>query len=366
MKSKFLPLNVRDLRRCSRIIKLSRSAYDYCASGSRDQFTLKQNLKAYQNYNIIPRALVGGLSSANTRTAILGESVDFPVLIAPTSMHKLMHQDGEVATYKAALKMNTIYCMSSLATTTAEDIAKHSDRLRWFQLYIAKDRERTKRLVFKLTQLGFKALVLTIDTPILGVREKDIINGFSLPNGMRLENFEDDPNAAVSGEHGIMSGLNRFFHTSVDMDLKWSDINWLKSITNLPIILKGVMCADDAQLALDHNVAGIIVSNHGGRQLDTVPATIDVLPEIANAVCGRIPVLLDGGIRRGTDIFKALALGANAVLIGRPILWGLAYNGESGVELALNFLKTELLETMILSGTRSIDEIQAKHIRRAI
>jgi 4-hydroxymandelate oxidase len=257
---------------------------------------------------------------------------------------------------RAAGSSGTIMTLSTLATSSIEEVIAASTGPVWFQLYVYKDRDVTESLVKRAEQAGCKAIVLTIDTPMLGRRERDVRNNFQLPDNLTLKNlisagFEELP-SDVQG-----SGLAAYMADLYNTSLTWKDVAWLKTVTTLPVLVKGVMRADDAVRAIDHGVDGIIVSNHGGRQLDTVPATITVLPEIIEAVKGRVEVFVDGGIRRGTDVLKALAYGARAVFIGRPILWGLAIGGESGVRNTLELLRHELDLAMVLSGCQSVQSV---------
>jgi 4-hydroxymandelate oxidase len=243
-----------------------------------------------------------------------------------------------------------------------EDVAAAAPDVRWFQVYIYKDRDVTRRLVARAEAAGYQALALTVDTPKFGRRYADVRNKFHLPDGITVANFADaglEQLGSVNGE----SGLAAYSASLFDPSLTWRDVEWLQSITHLPVLVKGIMRADDAELAIAHGAKGIIVSNHGGRQLDTVPATISVLPAIAAAVAGRVPLLLDGGVRRGTDILKALALGAHAVLIGRPVLWGLGVAGPAGVEKVLTIMREELELAMMLAGTPSLADIDTSFVQ---
>ncbi|MDQ3517524.1 MAG: alpha-hydroxy-acid oxidizing protein, partial [Gemmatimonadota bacterium] len=276
----------------------------------------------------------------------------------PMAFQRLAHPDGELATARAAARAGWGMILSTLSTTPVEEVSAATNAPLWFQLYVFKDREMTRALVERAERAGCSALVLTVDTPVLGRRERDVRNHFHLPadvsiahtmpGGMqKLPEVDDD------------SGLAAHAHSMLDAAVTWRDIDWLRSFTTLPVLLKGILRADDARLAVENGVAGIIVSNHGGRQLDTAVASIRALPEIAQAVAGEVEILVDGGIRRGTDIVKALALGARAVLLGRPVLWGLALNGEEGVTLVMEMLRDELDLAMALCGCRSIGELGA-------
>ncbi|MFN5422702.1 MAG: alpha-hydroxy acid oxidase [bacterium] len=347
-------LNIFELEQVAKE-RLPQIAYDYYRSGAWDEVTLKGNREAYEKFKIHYRVLVD-VQKRDLSTTIFGQKVDFPILIAPTAFHKLAHPDGELATARASVNSNTIMTLSSLSNTTIEEVSAATNRRFWFQLYINKDREFTRNLVARAESAGAKALVVTVDTPVWGRRERDIRNGFHLPPGLSAINLvPSDKDAVAKGQSG--AGLGQSFGWMLDPTLQWKDMEWLASITKLPILIKGVCRPDDATKAKSHGVKGIIVSNHGGRQMDSAPATIEVLSSIVDAVGNDLPILLDGGIRRGTDAMKALAMGAKAVLVGRPILWGLAAGGQQGVEKALSILKEELDHAMALSGCRNLKEL---------
>jgi 4-hydroxymandelate oxidase len=281
-----------------------------------------------------------------------------PILVAPTAFHRLAHPDGEIATARAAGAAGTLMTLSSLATCSLEDVAAAGTGLLWFQLYINKDRGFTRELVQRAAGAGYKAIVVTCDTPCWGVREADVRNGFHLPPGIEAVNLiaADARSTTISHEG---SGMGEIMSWMLDPSLTWKDIEWLAGETTAPVLVKGICRADDALRAMEHGARGVVVSNHGGRQLDGAPATIEVLPAIANAVGGKVPVLVDGGIRRGADVLKALAAGATAVQVGRPVLWGLAAGGEQGVADALAMLRREFEIAMALSGCASLDDITA-------
>jgi 4-hydroxymandelate oxidase len=327
---------------------LEKQVYDYYRGGANDEITLKANVSAFQAIHLYPRVLVD-VDRRDLSTTILGEKISMPVLIAPTAFHRLASPDGEIATAQAASRAGTIMVVSSLSTTTPEDIAASTESSLWFQLYIYKDRELTRSIVERVETLGYKALCITVDAPLLGRREKDVRNHFSLPAGLTIATVGDKLTKDMDKITGN-SSLNIYFENLLDQSVTWKDIDWIRSICNLPIVLKGIQRSDDARTAVDHGVNAIIISNHGARQLDTVPATIDMLPPIAEAIDGAIEVLLDGGVRRGTDVIKALALGANAVLLGRPILWGLTVDGAAGALLVLDLLMKETDLAMALCG----------------
>jgi 4-hydroxymandelate oxidase len=279
-----------------------------------------------------------------------------PVLVAPCAFNRLAHPLGELATARGAKAAGTIYVMSTMSNTSMEDVANDSNGARWFQLYIYKDRGVTKSLVERAEAAGYTALVLTVDAPMLGHREADVRNHFHLPDGLVAANLSD-PNLGEIPHVSGASGIAEYFAGLLDDDLTWRDVEWLRALTRLPVLVKGIDRGDDARHAIDAGAAAIICSNHGGRQLDTARPTIRALPEVIDAVDGRVEVLVDGGIRRGTDVLKALAFGARAVLLGRPILWGLAVDGEAGVRRVLKLLHTEFDQTMGLCGCRNSSEI---------
>ena len=246
--------------------------------------------------------------------------------------------------------------LSTLSNSSVEDVATASNSNLWFQLYVYKDRGVTRDLIQRVENAGCRALVITVDAPFLGIRERDVRNGFTLPEGLTIKNLDASWQAKVSAEDGE-SGLTAYFASQLDSSLSWKDIEWLRSITKLPIIFKGIACKEDAMLAVQYNIDAIVISNHGGRQLDTCRASIEVLPEVMECPLGKMEILIDGGVRRGTDVLKALSLGAKAVLVGRPILWGLAYDGESGVRKVLQILKKEFDLAMALCGCTSVSNI---------
>lgn len=346
------PVNLAEYERYAKN-NLPRNANDYYASGSNDMITLRENRDAYSRLRIMPRILID-VSEVDTRTTILGDPVASPICIAPTAMQQMAHPEGERATSRAAAKCNTLMTLSSWSTIALEEVAAAAPSgLRWFQLYVYKDRAVTLDLVKRAERAGYKALAVTVDTPILGRREPDIRNRFSLPSHLTMGNFAGKGGSHSSGTKSAGStgsGLASYVSQLIDQTLTWNDLAWLRKNTKLKIVVKGVMTADDALVAIENGVDAIWVSNHGARQLDTVPATIEVLSEIVRAVAGRTEVYIDGGVVRGTDVFKALALGARAVFIGRPSLWGLAHSGEDGVVNVLKLLNDEFVLAMKLSG----------------
>jgi 4-hydroxymandelate oxidase len=287
---------------------------------------------------------------------VLGQPVSMPVLVAPTAFQCLADPEGEKATARAAGAAGTIMVLSSLSNTAVEDVLAAASGPVWFQLYVYKDRGATLDLVRRAEAAGCSALVVTVDAPLLGRRERDVRNAFRLPEHLSVKNLTASGLQSLPGTSGD-SSLAAYVASLFDPSLTWKDIGWLRTHTRLPVLVKGIVRADDASRAVDHGAAGIVVSNHGGRQLDTAPATIRVLEEIARVVGGRAEVLVDGGVRRGTDVVKALALGAKAVLLGRPILWALAAEGEPGVRRALEIVRAELDLAMALCGCPSLAEV---------
>ncbi|XP_043818458.1 hydroxyacid oxidase 2 isoform X2 [Dromiciops gliroides] len=330
---------------------LPKFTWEFIEGGADECITRDENISAYKKIHLRPRFL-RDMSVVDTRTTIQGSEISFPVCIGPTGFHCLCWPDGEQSTAKAAQAMNICYVTSTFSTCSFEDIvAGAPNGLRWFQLYIQRDKQITKQMIQKVESLGYKALVITVDTPTLGNRLHDHRNRFSLPVSVSLKNLH----VAIEATENTESLLPV---SNIDPSTCWKDLAWIRSITQMPIILKGILTREDAELAIIHNVQGILVSNHGGRQLDTVPATINALTEVVNAVQGRMEVYLDGGIRTGTDVLKALALGARCIFLGRPVLWGLTYKGEEGVLQVLNLLKKEFSRSMSLTGCRSISEIK--------
>ncbi len=342
-------------------LRLSPEVLDYYAGGALDETTLCENRAAYQRIPLYYRVLAG-LRERSLETTVLGERVSMPVLVAPTAFHRMAHADGELATARAAAAANTLMVVSTLANTDIEDIAAASTGPLWFQLYIYKDRDATRDLVARVEKTRCSAIVLTVDAPLLGPRERDVRNRFALPEGLSVKNLLGAGQGTVSPEL-FGSGLAKYVGMFLDPAISWRDVEWLKSITKLPILIKGIVRADDARRAVEMGARGVVVSNHGGRQLDTAPATIDALPYVAEAVADRAEVYVDGGIRRGVDVVKALARGARAVLVGRPILWGLAVDGEAGVARVLEILRSELDNAMGLCGCSSVAEVDESLLR---
>ncbi|KAJ1949573.1 Hydroxyacid oxidase 1 [Linderina pennispora] len=363
------PVCIKDLERIASKVMPS-GAWGYYDSGANDEQTKLDNMAAFDKYRLHPRML-RDVSSISTATTILGQPVPTPLGVAPCAMHKLAHADGELATSRAASQHGGVMIPSTYSTTSLEKVIAQGNRNMqyWMQLYVYKERSVSEQIVRRAERAGFKALVLTVDAPALGRRLVDARNKFNPPAHLHLENFIDPE--IVNNPDGYGADLSKSasetfgatFGANGDQSLSWENgIAWLKSITKLPIIVKGILTAEDTRLAIKYGCAGVIVSNHGGRQLDGTLASIDALPQVVEAAGDKIEVYMDGGIRKGTDIFKALALGARAVFVARPVLWGLAYNGEAGAKHALELLQSELELTMMLSGTRTIGEIDDSYI----
>jgi len=351
------PVNVADYERLAHEA-LEPGPLGYFAGGAGDERTLRDNIEAFSRWTLRPRMLVD-VSAASARTSVLGTEVSMPLLVAPTAFQRLAHADGEAATARAAAAAETIMCLSSLATTTPTEVAAAAPGApRWFQLYCFRDDGVTRALVDEAVAAGYAAIVLTVDAPVAGRRERDLRSGFALPPEVTVPAI-----ARAAGKPDGMSVAEVF--ALVDDTLTWRDLERVAGMSDLPLLVKGVLTEEDARLACEHGAAGLVVSNHGGRQLDGVAATLDALPEVVEAVDGRIEVLLDGGIRRGTDVVTALALGARAVMIGRPIVWGLAAGGEDGARDVLELLRAEIELALKLVGCPSPDILERAHAGRA-
>ena len=346
-------LNTRELEDLARE-RLPSFAYDYYASGAQDERTLRDNVEAWSRVPLHYRVLVD-VASRDTSTTVLGTRLAMPVIVAPTAFHRLACPEGELATARAASRAGTVMTLSSLSNTRVEEVCAAASGPVWFQLYVYRDRGATEALVARAEAAGARALVVTVDAPVLGRRERDVRNRFHLPPGLSVVNMSAAGHGSVEELDG--NGLAAYVAKNMDSSLTWKDVAWLRSITRLPLLVKGLVRPDDARRAVDHGASGIVVSNHGGRQLDGSPATASVLGAIADAVQGRIEVLVDGGVRRGTDVLRALALGARAVLLGRPILWGLAVAGEEGAFGVLDTMREELDQALALAGCARVADV---------
>ena len=336
--------------------------YDYIAGGARDEVTVRANEEGFARLNLLPRVLRGN-TERNVSVDLFGGRASMPLVISPTAFHRLLCAEGEAATARAAAFTDTIMIASMASTVAVGEVAAAAraavpDRepSLWFQLYLQPDLDDTTALVHRATAAGCTALVVTVDSPVLGVNERNRRNHFhDLPAGMYCENLRN----LRGDEPGSVRQI------AMSAALTWDHVDWLREHTALPILLKGALHPEDAKIAVQHGVDGLLLSNHGGRQLDTVPATIDLLPEFVAAVGDRVPVLLDGGVRRGTDIVKALALGATAVGVGRPVAWGLAVAGERGAVRVLEILREELDHTLALCGVDGFADISPALVRPA-
>jgi isopentenyl diphosphate isomerase/L-lactate dehydrogenase-like FMN-dependent dehydrogenase len=378
------------------------SALGYFRSGAESGATLRRNLEQFDDYRLLPRCLVD-VSKATTRCTILGQKSSMPVMVAPMALQCMAHSSGELGMKRGSVAAKVPMLLSTMSTISMDrvarvcgghDVSDVSDGVgTFFQLYCLKDKELTRRIIEQAERLGFRGIVITVDAPVLGKRESDEETHFELPSNLelailadveapeesqtaeRLETAEESGTAEATGRDGYgaetggetnnrTAGLKSRFGTRfsalIDDALDWSVVGFCRGVTKLPIILKGVMSAEDAELALEHGVDAIVVSNHGGRQLDHCVGTLDVLQEVSTVVRGRCEVWVDGGVRRGTDVIKAIALGADAVLVGRPMLWALALGGSDGVEAALRELQGDVLRAMKLLGANHVDDIKKR------
>jgi 4-hydroxymandelate oxidase len=322
----------------------------YTVGGAGDEITLRSNQSAFDEIQLFPRVL-RDVSHVEMSVSLFGDVLPLPLLLAPTAYQRTIRPNGEIEAARGAAVYSIPYVVSTSATTSVEEISRAAKTPFWFQLYMHKEEEFTGSLIRRAEEAGCKALCVTVDTPVLGSRTRQIRAGFVIPSEMETPHLHPLVREAADPVYPYRKVTT------------WKDIAWLQSFTKLPILLKGILNANDAELAVQNGVQGIIVSNHGARNLDTVPATIQVLPEIVDRVAGKIPVLMDGGIRRGTDIFKCLAYGATAVLIGRPYLYGLAVAGPEGVAKVIEILRAEFFYAMALCGCTSISEINRTLVR---
>jgi 4-hydroxymandelate oxidase len=359
-------LNVNDYARAARQ-KLRQDIFDYYEGGALDEITLRENTAGWERLQLYYHVLAG-VKDRQLSTTVLGQKISMPIVLAPTAFHKLACAEGEMAAARAAKSAGTLFILSSLSNTAMEAVLSEAGSPRWFQLYIYKDRGVTAELVKRAEAAGAEAIVLTVDAPGLGTRERDARNRFTLPDGLRVENLAPLGKGTLPSAEGGTgsnvtlaevkgSGLAAYVRDNFKSDLSFDDLDWLCGCTRLPIIVKGVCRTDDARHVANHGAKAIVVSNHGGRQLDTAPPTCEVLPQIADAVGEQCEIYVDGGIRRGSDVLKAIALGARAVLIGRPVLWGLTVAGEQGALNVLEILRRELDEAMLLCGCTMLTDI---------
>ena len=371
--------SIADLRRVA-MRRLPRAVFDYMDGAAEDEVTLHRNQADFDQYELIPRYLVD-VKDVDISVTVLGSEIDVPFILAPTGMSRLFHHTGERAVARAAQKAGTLYSLSSMATTSIEDITDVTDGPKMLQLYVWRDRGILKDFIQRAKASGYTALCLTIDFPVAGQRERDLRNGFTVPPEIRLSNILDtlrrpswlwgfltSPRMKLANVHGHATAAENLFSvidyttSQFDPSLTWKDVGWMLREWDGPFAIKGILSADDARQAAAVGVTAVIVSNHGGRQLDHAPSPISMLPGIVDAVCDQVEVILDGGVRRGTDVIKALSLGARAVMIGRAYLFGLGAGGEAGVDRSLLLLTDEIRRNMMLVGCTSVKHLGERNI----
>uniref|UniRef100_A0A023FM60 (S)-2-hydroxy-acid oxidase n=1 Tax=Amblyomma cajennense TaxID=34607 RepID=A0A023FM60_AMBCJ len=356
-------VTVDDLQRLG-LPKLNDTVRDYYESGADQEQTLYENTAAFKRWRLLYRVLAD-VVNRKTTTTMLGKEVTMPLGIAPSAMQKMAHKDGEIGTATASQEAGTVMILSTLSSTSIEDLRKAAPNATlWLQLYVFKNRTVTETLLERALCANFSAVVLTVDAPTWGQRIVDVRNAFKIPEGITLGNFDESIYSNFDSSSKTGSGLTKYTNDFFDQSLTWESVQWLKNATRLPIVLKGIITPEDAELAAHYGVKAIIVSNHGGRQLDGSPATIEALSSVVKAVRERLEVYLDGGVRTGTDVIKALALGAKAVFVGRPALWGLAYNGTDGVRKMLDIFRTEINRTLALMGHSSVFTLRPQDVIR--
>jgi L-lactate dehydrogenase (cytochrome) len=376
------PITIEDLRRSARR-RLPRAVFDFIDGGAADEVTLRRNRAIFDRYTFRPRVL-RDVSRLDISTQIFGQRLDLPVIVSPTGQAGMAWPYGEIAAARAAHRKGTLYTLSTHSNCSIEDVAREAPGPLWFQLYVWQNRDLTRSFVERARAAGYRALALTVDVPVISKRERDIRNGFTIPPRITPSNVLDTARR-VGWIRGVLRGpkltlanlvgapgapntdlvtLGGVANRQVDPSINWDDLAWFRSLWPGPLLLKGIMSVEDALRAVEHGVEGLIVSNHGGRQLDHAPTPLEILPEIVDAVAGRAEIVLDGGIRRGSDAVKAIALGAKAVMVGRPYLYGLATDGQPGVEKALDILKTEIERTLALIGVPNLAELDRSAVRQ--
>jgi 4-hydroxymandelate oxidase len=347
------PFNVEDFKTLAQA-RLPKATFEYISTGSADEITLRENVAAFQRLKILP-PLLTGVSQTDLSTVALKQKISLPILLAPVSAQRLYHPQGALAAARAAASAGTIFGVSSSACHSAEEIARAAKGPKWFQLYVPRDRDVARRLVERVERAGYQAIIITVD---LGEwKDADRRNRFALPKAMLVQHLRDFGFDKVT-DRMTLKEVNAFNEQAWDLSFSWKFFEWLRTITKLPLLIKGVLRPEDARRAVALGLEGIIVSNHGGRRLDGLPATIDMLPRVVEAATGRAEVYMDGGVRRGTDVLKALALGARAVLIGRPYAWALAAGGEAGVRKVIELLRRELVNAMIATGCARVNDVR--------
>jgi 4-hydroxymandelate oxidase len=356
-------LALTDIEREARA-RLPADIWDFIAGGSGAEGTLAANLAQFGDYALRPRVLVD-VARCDPALDLLGSALRAPIGVAPMAYHRLVDPEGETATARAAGRTGTLLVAGIFASRTLEEIAAAADGPLWLQLYWLRRRDVLAGLVERAEAAGYRALVLTVDAPRIGRRLRDLRNGFAVPPDVRAVNLDPGLMAASHHRDAGASGIETHAREQFDPSLTWADLGWLRARTRLPLVLKGILTAEDARLAVEHGADAVVVSNHGGRQLDGVLPTLVALPEVVDALPGDVPALFDGGVRTGTDIAVALALGARAVLVGRPVLWGLAIGGEDGAARVLDLLSSELTHTMALLGRPRLRDLDrgALHAR---
>jgi len=374
--------NLLDFRHIARQ-RLPAPVFHYLDGGADDEISLRRNVAAFDDYELLPSQL-HDVSNVNTKTRLFGETVDWPVMISPTGASKLFHGDGEPAVARAAAKFGMVYSLSTLGTTSIEDVAAAADGPKMYQLYIFKDRGLTEEWIQRSKASGYKALALTVDVAISGNRERDLVYGFAKPPRSRFKqvlSFARHPGwlyravvrkqidmvnitTSEAAARAIKAGVRQFIDDELERSLTWRDVDWLADRWGGPLVIKGVQTVDDCRRAADAGATAVMISNHGGRQLDSAPAPVDCIAEIADALRDRLEIICDGGIRRGNHVVKALALGANACSIGRGYVYALAAGGQPGVEQALSLLRAEIERTMALIGCSSVEQVNRQHVQR--
>lgn len=376
-----MAVNIEDLRKSARR-RLPRAVFDYIDGAAEDEVTLHRNQAAFERLTFRPRVLVD-VSQVDQSTTVLGQRLRSPLILAPTGLCGMAAYRGEVLAARAAVRMGSIFTLSTMSAVSIEDVAREVPGPHWFQLYVWRDRDLTRSLVERAQAAGYTALMLTVDVPVLGQRERDLRNGATIPPRVTVRNafdslqkigwlwrmarnpwidFANVKGAARTSQSGAFA-LGRYVNEQFDPSVDWHDLAWFRSLWSGPLAIKGIMTAEDARRAVDLGVNAVVVSNHGGRQLDGLPAAIDVLPEVVDAVDGRAEVILDGGVRRGSDVVKALALGARACMIGRPYLYGLGASGQAGAEQAISILRAEIARTLALLGRPTLADLDRTAVR---
>lgn len=374
--------NVTDLRKLAQK-NLPWPIFNYMDGGADDELTLRRNTSAFDDYELLPTQL-SDISDIDMRTEVLGQTIDWPVFLAPTGANRLFHHEKEPAAARAAREFGTIYSLSTLATTTIEDIASVTDGPTMYQVYMFKDRGITRDFVQRCKDNNYNAICLTVDTPVAGNRERDLVTGFGVPPKLKLRSmlsyawhFPWTIRAIVDGGFDMVNvtssagvsteineGVMEYINSQLDRSINWSDVEWLASMWDGPLVIKGIQTVSDARKAVDAGVTAVMLSNHGGRQLESAPAPVDCIAAIADQLRDKLEIICDGGIRRGNHVVKALALGANACSIGRGYLFGLAAGGENGVRHALHLLRAEVERTLALAGCNSVQKLGPDYIRK--